>query len=74
MVTCLYTPTPITHLLDNKRDRANLSFTVKACFVLLYSDFRLDTQVRDELIRKRHEAGEGYSELAHEFSISPQRV
>jgi transposase-like protein len=35
---------------------------------------RLDTRSRDELIRKRHAAGERISDLAREFGITPQRV
>jgi Mor family transcriptional regulator len=40
----------------------------------LYSDLRLDTQTRNEEIRKRHAAGERLSDLARVFGISPQRV
>jgi Mor family transcriptional regulator len=40
----------------------------------LYSVLRLSTQSRDELIRKRHAEGEGLSELARAYNISPQRV
>jgi helix-turn-helix resolvase-like protein len=39
-----------------------------------YSDFRLDSKARDEIIHKRHAAGEGVADLAREFGISPQRV
>jgi hypothetical protein len=34
----------------------------------------LTTRQRDDLIRTRHAAGEGISELARAFAISPQRV
>ncbi len=41
---------------------------------MLYSDFRLNTQMRNELIRQRYALGEGLSDLAREYGISPQRV
>lgn len=41
---------------------------------MLYSDFRLNTQSRNELIRKRYTLGAGLSDLAREYDISPQRV
>ena len=51
-----------------------LSGAVQGILALLYSVSRLDTQTRDELICKRHGAGESQSALAREFGISPQRV
>ena len=51
-----------------------LEDAVQGILAILYSDFRLDTKSRDELIRKRHNAGESQSALAREFGVSPQRV
>jgi hypothetical protein len=51
-----------------------LEDAVQGILALLYSDFRLVTKTRDEIIRKRHVAGESQSKLAREFGISPQRV
>jgi hypothetical protein len=51
-----------------------LNDAVQDILAILYSEFRLDTKTRDEIIRKRHAAGERLSDLAHEFGISPQRI
>jgi hypothetical protein len=51
-----------------------LSDAVQGILAILYSDLRLDTKTRDEIIRKRHAAGERISDLAREFGITPQRV
>ncbi len=47
---------------------------VQGILARLYSDFRLNTQDRDTLIRQRAELGERPSDLAREYGISPQRV
>jgi hypothetical protein len=51
-----------------------LNDAVQGILAILYSDLRLDTRSRDELIRKRYAAGERISDLAREFGITPQRV
>lgn len=51
-----------------------LRTAVQGILAHLYSDFRLDTKTRDELIRKRVASGERPSDLAREYSISPQRI
>jgi hypothetical protein len=53
---------------------STLKAAVQDILAVLYSDFRLDTKTRDELIRNRNSAGERLSDLAREFDISPQRV
>lgn len=53
---------------------STLKMAVYNILAVLYSDFRLDTKTRDEIIRKRHAVGERLSDLAREFGISPQRV
>ena len=53
---------------------STLKTAVQNILVVLYSDFRLDSKARDEIIHKRHAAGEGVADLAREFGISPQRV
>jgi DNA-binding XRE family transcriptional regulator len=40
----------------------------------VYSIFHVDNQTRNQLIRRRHAAGESQTTLAREFGISPQRV
>jgi hypothetical protein len=52
---------------------STLKAAVQNILAVLYSDFRFDTKTRDEIIRKRHAAGERLSDLAREFGISPQR-
>lgn len=47
---------------------------VQGILAHLYSDFRLDTQNRDTIIRQRAALGERPSDLAREYGISPQRV
>jgi Mor family transcriptional regulator len=51
-----------------------LNDAVQGILALLYSDFRLDTQTRNQQIRERYEDGERLSDLACEYGISPQRV
>ncbi len=51
-----------------------LSDAVQGILSLLYSEFRLDTQARNQQIRERYTAGERLSDLARKFGISPQRV
>jgi len=51
-----------------------LKTAVQGILARLYSDFRLNTQDRDGLIRQRASLGERPSDLAREYSISPQRV
>jgi hypothetical protein len=51
-----------------------LNDAVQDILAILYSDLRLDTRSRDELIRKRYAAGERISDLAREFGITPQHV
>ena len=51
-----------------------ISDAVQGILNLLHSDFRLDTQTRNQQIRERYAAGEWFSDLAREFGISQQRV
>jgi Mor family transcriptional regulator len=51
-----------------------IEIAVHGILAMLYSDFRLDTQTRNVLIRRRHVAGESITDLAREYGISPQRV
>ena len=52
-----------------------LKDAVHGILAILYSDFiSHDTKARNELIRQRYAVGEGLSELAREFGISPQWV
>ena len=41
---------------------------------ILYSNQPISNQLRDEKIRERYAAGEGLSDIAESYNISPQRM